>query len=129
MEIEHVDKFLKLMAVLTGDNRYVGIVKLDGKEIVNMYAYWGIRQASGSNAAIVLMVAVMVMQYLSFRGHASAGDVIVDGILTWDGGIYLLIFAFFALIGINLKIKFVSTYSYPMILNELTTTKLWNRKK
>ncbi len=54
-------------------------------------AYWGIRQASGSNAAIVLMVAVMVMQYLSFRGHASAGDVIVDGILTWDGGIYLLI--------------------------------------
>ena len=36
MEIEHVDKFLKLMAVLTGDNRYVDIVKLDGKEIVNM---------------------------------------------------------------------------------------------
>ncbi|SCH82353.1 Uncharacterised protein [uncultured Clostridium sp.] len=105
MEIEHVDKFLKLMAVLTGDNRYVGIVKLDGKEIVNMYAYWGIRQASGSNAAIVLMVAVMVMQYLSFRGHASAGDVIVDGILTWDGGIYLLIFAFFALIIVNLLLK------------------------
>ena len=105
MEIEHVDKFLKLMAVLTGDNRYVGIVKLDGKEIVNMYAYWGIRQASGSNAAIVLMVAVMVMQYLSFRGHASAGDVIVDGILTWDGGIYLLIFAFFAPIIVNLLLK------------------------
>ena len=105
MEIEHVDKFLKLMAVLTGDTRYVGIVKLDGKEIVNMYAYWGIRQASGSNAAIVLMVAVMVMQYLSFRGHASAGDVIVDGILTWDGGIYLLIFAFFALIIVNLLLK------------------------
>ena len=105
MEIEHVDEFLKLMAVLTGDNRYVGIVKLDGKEIVNMYAYWGIRQASGSNAAIVLMVAVMVMQYLSFRGHASAGDVIVDGILTWDGGIYLLIFAFFALIIVNLLLK------------------------
>lgn len=105
MEIEHVDKLLKLMAVLTGDNRYVGIVKLDGKEIVNMYAYWGIRQASGSNAAIVLMVAVMVMQYLSFRGHASAGDVIVDGILTWDGGIYLLIFAFFALIIVNLLLK------------------------
>ena len=105
MEIEHVDKFLKLMAVLTGDNRYVGIVKLDGKEIVNMYAYWGIRQASGSNAAIVLMVAVMVMQYPSFRGHASAGDVIVDGILTWDGGIYLLIFAFFALIIVNLLLK------------------------
>lgn len=36
MEIEHIDKFLKLMAVLTGDNRYVDIVKLDGKEIVNM---------------------------------------------------------------------------------------------
>ena len=36
MEIEHVDKFLKLTAVLTGDNRYVDIVKLDGKEIVNM---------------------------------------------------------------------------------------------
>ena len=105
MEIEHVDKFLKLMAVLTGDNRYVDIVKLDGKEIVNMYAYWGIRQASGSNVAIVLMVAVMVMQYLSFRGHASAGDVIVDGILTWDGGIYLLIFAFFALIIVNLLLK------------------------
>ena len=105
MEIEHVDKFLKLMAVLTGDNRYVDIVKLDGKEIVNMYAYWGIRQASGSNAAIVLMVAVMVMQYLSFRGHASAGDVIVDGVLTWDGGIYLLIFAFFALIIVNLLLK------------------------
>ncbi len=105
MEIEHVDEFLKLMAVLTGDNRYVDIVKLDGKEIVNMYAYWGIRQASGSNAAIVLMVAVMVMQYLSFRGHASAGDVIVDGILTWDGGIYLLIFAFFALIIVNLLLK------------------------
>ena len=64
-----------------------------------------IRQASGSNAAIVLMVAVMVMQYLSFRGHASAGDVIVDGILTWDGGIYLLIFAFFALIIVNLLLK------------------------
>ena len=62
-------------------------------------------QASGSNAAIVLMVAVMVMQYLSFRGHASAGDVIVDGILTWDGGIYLLIFAFFALIIVNLLLK------------------------
>ena len=60
-------------------------------------AYWGIRQTSGSNAAIVLMVAVMVMQYLGFRGHANAGDVIVDGVLTWDGGIYLLIFAFFAL--------------------------------
>ena len=105
MEIEHVDEFLKLMAVLTGDNRYVDIVKLDGKEIVNMYAYWGIRQASGSNAAIVLMVAVMVMQYLSFRGHASAGDVIVDGVLTWDGGIYLLIFAFFALIIVNLLLK------------------------
>ena len=81
------------------------LMKLDGKEIVNMYAYWGIRQASGSNAAIVLMVAVMVMQYLSFRGHASAGDVIVDGILTWDGGIYLLIFAFFALIIVNLLLK------------------------
>ena len=105
MEIEHVDKFLKLMAVLTGDNRYVDIVKLDGKEIVNMYAYWGIRQASGSNAAIVLMVAVMVMQYLGFRGHANAGDVIVDGVLTWDGGIYLLIFAFFALIIVNLLLK------------------------
>ena len=77
MEIEHVDKFLKLMAVLTGDNRYVDIVKLDGKEIVNM----------------------------CFRGHASAGDVIVDGILTWDGGIYLLIFAFFALIIVNLLLK------------------------
>lgn len=47
----------------------------------------------------------MVMQYLSFRGHASAGDVIVDGILTWDGGIYLLIFAFFALIIVNLLLK------------------------
>ncbi len=105
MEIEHVDKFLKLMAVLTGDNRYVDIVKLDGKEIVNMYAYWGIRQASGSNAAIVLMVAVMVMQYLGFRGHANAGDVIVNGVLTWDGGIYLLIFAFFALIIVNLLLK------------------------
>ena len=99
MEIEHVDEFLKLMAVLTGDNRYVDIVKLDGKEIVNMYAYWGIRQASGSNVAIVLMVAVMVMQYLSFRGHASAGDVIVDG------SIYLLIFAFFALIIVNLLLN------------------------
>lgn len=52
-----------------------------------------------------LMVAVMVMQYLSFRGHASAGNVIVDGILTWDGGIYLLIFAFFALIIVNLLLK------------------------
>ena len=55
--------------------------------------------------SIVLMVAVMVMQYLSFRGHASAGNVIVDGILTWDGGIYLLIFAFFALIIVNLLLK------------------------
>ena len=34
-----------------------------------------------------------------------AGDVIVDGILTWDGGIYLLIFAFFALIIVNLLLK------------------------
>ena len=68
-------------------------------------AYWGIRQTSGSNAAIVLMVAVMVMQYLGFRGHANAGDVIVDGVLTWDGGIYLLIFAFFALIIVNLLLK------------------------
>ena len=64
-----------------------------------------IRQTSGSNAAIVLMVAVMVMQYLGFRGHANAGDVIVDGVLTWDGGIYLLIFAFFALIIVNLLLK------------------------
>ena len=68
-------------------------------------AYWGIRQTSGSNAAIVLMVAVMVMQYLGFRGHANAGDVIVDGVLTWDGGIYLLIFAFFALIIVSLLLK------------------------
>ena len=68
-------------------------------------AYWGIRQTSGSNAAIVLMVAVMVMQYLGFRGHANAGDVIVNGVLTWDGGIYLLIFAFFALIIVNLLLK------------------------
>lgn len=36
MEIEHVDEFLKLMAVLTGDNRYIDIVKLEGKEIVSM---------------------------------------------------------------------------------------------
>ena len=41
-------------------------------------AYWGIRQASGSNTAIVLMVAVMVMQYLGFRGHVKLGDVIVQ---------------------------------------------------
>ena len=70
-------------------------------------AYWGIRQTSGSNAAIVLMAAaaVMVMQYLGFRGHANAGDVIVNGVLTWDGGIYLLIFAFFALIIVNLLLK------------------------
>ena len=68
-------------------------------------AYWGIRQTSGSNAAIVLMVAVMVMQYLGFRGHVKLGDVIVDGMLTWDGGIYLLIFAFFALIIVNLLLK------------------------
>ena len=54
---------------------------------------------------ILLMVAVMVMQYLGFRGHANAGDVIVDGVLTWDGGIYLLIFAFFALIIVNLLLK------------------------
>ena len=52
-------------------------------------AYWGIRQASGSNAAIVLMVAVMVMQYLGFQRHANAGDVIVHGVLTWDGGMYI----------------------------------------
>ena len=68
-------------------------------------AYWGIRQASGSNAAIVLMVAVMVMQYLGFQGHANAGDVIVHGVLTWDGGICLLIFVFFALIIVNLLLK------------------------
>ena len=36
MEIEHVDEFLKLMAVLTGDNRYVDILRFDGKEIVSM---------------------------------------------------------------------------------------------
>lgn len=36
MEIEHVDEFLKLMAVLTGDNRYVDILKVEGKEIVSM---------------------------------------------------------------------------------------------
>ena len=41
----------------------------------------------------------------------------------------IIIYDGLLLIGINLKIKFVSTYSYPMILNELTTTKLWNRKK
>ena len=68
-------------------------------------AYWGIRQASGSNAAIVLMVAVMVMQYLGFRAHTNAGDVIVHGVLTWDGGICLLIFVFFALIIVNLLLK------------------------
>ena len=32
MEIEHVDEFLKLMAVLTGDNRYVDILRFDGKK-------------------------------------------------------------------------------------------------
>ena len=47
----------------------------------------------------------MVMQYLEFRGYANAGDVIVHGVLTWDGGIYLLIFAFFALIIVNLLLK------------------------
>ena len=36
MEIEHVDEFLKLMAVLTGDNRYVDILRFGGKEIVSM---------------------------------------------------------------------------------------------
>ena len=36
MEIEHVDEFLKLMAVLTGDNRYVDILRFNGKEIVSM---------------------------------------------------------------------------------------------
>ena len=36
MEIEHVDEFLKLMAVLTGDNRYVDILRFEGKEIVSM---------------------------------------------------------------------------------------------
>ena len=36
MEIEHVDEVLKLMAVLTGDNRYVDILRFDGKEIVSM---------------------------------------------------------------------------------------------
>ena len=51
------------------------------------------------------MVAVMVMQYLGFQGHINAGDVIVDGVLTWDGGLCLLIFAFFALIIVNLLLK------------------------
>ena len=68
-------------------------------------AYWGIRQASGSNTAIVLMVAVMVMQYLGFRGHVKLGDVIVHGVLTWDGDLCLLIFVFFALIIVNLLLK------------------------
>lgn len=36
MEIEHVDEFLKLMSVLTGDSRYTDIVKHEGKEITNM---------------------------------------------------------------------------------------------
>ena len=67
--------------------------------------HWGIRQASGSNTAIVLMVAVMVMQYLGFRGHVKLGDVIVHGVLTWDGGLCLLIFVFFALIIVNLLLK------------------------
>ena len=45
------------------------------------------------------------MQYLGFRAHVKLGDVIVHGVLTWDGGIYLLIFVFFALIIVNLLLK------------------------
>ena len=33
------------------------------------------------------------------------GDVIVHGVLTWDGGLCLLIFVFFALIIVNLLLK------------------------
>ena len=68
-------------------------------------AYWGIRQASGSNAAIVLMVAVMVMQYLSFRGACQCWQRDRRWHPHRDGGIYLLIFAFFALIIVNLLLK------------------------
>ena len=77
-----------------------------------LMANWGAGEALMVSVAVTdevspppVMVAVMVMQYLGFRGHANAGDVIVDGVLTWDGGIYLLIFAFFALIIVNLLLK------------------------
>ena len=36
MMIKHVDEFLKLMAVLTGDNRYVEVLNINGKEITSM---------------------------------------------------------------------------------------------
>ena len=39
------------------------------------------------------------------RRSGKPSDVIVHGVLTWDGGIYLLIFAFFALIIVNLLLK------------------------
>ena len=68
-------------------------------------AYWGIRQTSGSNIAVGLMVSVMAMQYMGLREQIKNGDVIVHGVLTWDGGIYLLILVFFALILANLLVK------------------------
>lgn len=68
-------------------------------------AYWEIRQTSGSNIAVGLMVIVMAMQYMGLRGQIKNGDVIVRGVLTWDGGIYLLILVFFALILANLLVK------------------------
>ena len=52
-----------------------------------------------------LMVIVMAMQYMGLRGQIKNGDVIVHGVLTWDGGIYLLILVFFALILANLLVK------------------------
>ena len=68
-------------------------------------AYWGIRQTSGSNIAVGLMVIVMAMQYMGLRGQVKNGDVIAHGVLTWDGGIHLLILVFFALILANLLVK------------------------
>ena len=68
-------------------------------------AYWEIRQTSGSNIAVGLMVSVMAMQYMGLREQIKNGDVIVHGVLTWDGGIYLLILVFFALILANRSVK------------------------
>ncbi len=68
-------------------------------------AYWGVGQKA--RPYFILLLVVMVTQCAALAEHIRVGDIVVNGRLAWDGGIFAVTVCFFAVVLISLGVKMI----------------------
>lgn len=68
-------------------------------------AYWGVGQKA--RPYFILFLVVMATQCAALAEHIQAGDIVVNGRLAWDGGIFAVTSCFFAVVLVNLGVKMI----------------------